>query len=110
MGNIQNIKEEEQDERFAGLSNAEIVFMYYRLKSYMHVLDTNLDKNVVSKQVNTPLGIATAIKEVKPEFVTQFKKTDYYKTACSLMEKLKPVVSVIEECDDSVKQLLKELK
>lgn len=99
-----------EENRFAGLNNAEIIFMYYRLKNYKTILDKNLDKNVVSKQIETPLGIATAIKEVKPEYVTKFKETEYYKTACDIIEKLTPVVNIIEQCDDSVTKLLEQFK
>lgn len=101
---------EQIEEKYAGLDNAEIIFMYYRLKNYLDTLNKNLDKNVISKQVETPLGIATAIKEVKPEYVQKFKETDYYKTACNIIEKLTPVVSIIEECDDTVIKVLKEFK
>jgi hypothetical protein len=103
-------KNASEENRFAGLNNAEIIFMYYRLKNYKTVLDKNLDKNMVSKQVETPLGIATAIKEVKPEYVAKFKETEYYKTACDIIEKLTPVVSIIEQCDDSVAKLLEQFK
>jgi hypothetical protein len=102
--------EEQTEERFAGLTNAEITFMYYRLKNYLDTLNKNLDKNMISKQVETPLGIATAIKEVKPEYVQKFKQTEYYKTACNIIEKLNPVVSIIEQCDDSVIKVLEEFK
>jgi hypothetical protein len=103
-------KKVSEENRFAGLNNAEIIFMYYRLKNYKTVLDKNLDKNVVSKQVETPLGIATAIKEVKPEYVAKFKETEYYKTACDIIDKLTPVVNIIEQCDDSVTKLLEQFK
>jgi hypothetical protein len=103
-------KKVSEENRFAGLNNAEIIFMYYRLKNYKTVLDKNLDKNVVSKQVETPLGIATAIKEVKPEYVAKFKETEYYKTACDIIDKLTPVVNIIEQCDDSVAKLLEQFK
>jgi hypothetical protein len=102
--------EKEQEERFAGLSNAEITFMYYRLKNYLDTLNKNLDKNMISKQIETPLGVATAIKEVKPEYVQKFKETEYYKTCCNIIDKLTPVVSIIEQCDDSVIKLLEEFK
>jgi hypothetical protein len=107
MAKTNNSKEED---RFAGLNNAEIIFMYYRLLNYKTVLDKNLDKNVVTKQVDTPMGVATSLKEVKPEFVTKFKQTEYYKTAADIIDKLTPIVKVIEECDDSVKTLLKDFK
>jgi hypothetical protein len=99
-----------EEDKYAGLNNSEIIFMYYRLKNYMTVLDKNLDKNVVTKQVETPLGIATAMKEVKTEDVLKFKETTYYKTACDIIEKLTPVVCIIEECDDTVISLLNEFK
>ena len=102
--------EEKTEERFAGLSNTEITFMYYRLKNYLDTLNKNLDKNMISKQIETPLGVATAIKEVKPEYVQKFKETEYYKTACNIIEKLNPVVSIIEQCDDSVIKVLEQFK
>ncbi len=106
----QQVEEQTTEERFAGLSNVEITFMYYRLKNYLDTLNKNLDKNLISKQIETPMGIATAIKEVKPEYVEKFKATEYYKTACDIIEKLNPVVSIIEQCDDTVISLLDQLK
>ena len=102
--------EEQVEEKYAGLTNAEITFMYYRLKNYLDTLNKNLDKNIISKQIETPLGIATAIKEVKPEYVQKFKETEYYKTACDIIEKLNPVVSIIEQCDDNVIKVLEQFK
>ena len=106
----QEVETKEEQDRFAGLTNAEITFMYYRLKNYLDTLNKNLDKNMISKQIETPLGVATAIKEVKPEYVQKFKETEYYKTACNIIDKLTPVVSIIEQCDDSVAKLLKQFK
>lgn len=100
----------EKEERFAGLNNAEIVYMYYRLKNYKTVLDKNLEKNAITKQVETSLGIVTSIHQVKPKHVEKFKQTEYYKIASEILDKLTPVVAIIEQCDDSVKKLLKELK
>lgn len=102
--------ETKTEDKYAGLNNVEIVFMYYRLKNYLTVLDKNLDKNIISKQVETPMGIATAIKEVKPAYVKKFRETEYYKTACNIVEKLKPVVEIIEQCDDTVISLIEEFK
>jgi len=101
---------QEVEEKYAGLSNTEIIFMYYRLKNYLDVLNKNLDKNIVMKQVETPMGIANAIKQVKPEYVVKFKETEYYKTACDIVEKLKPTVSIIEQCDDAVIKILDQFK
>ena len=99
-----------EDNKFAGLSNAEIVFIYYRLQKYMSNLNINLDKNVMTKIVETPMGMATAMVAVSDENVKKFKESFYYKTAIDTLEKLTPLVKVIEECDDSIKNVLEELK
>lgn len=95
--------------KYAGLDNKEILLIYYRMNNYLEVLEKNLSKNVVTKQIETPLGIATAIKEVPKEHVEQFKKTEYYKTLCEVVEKLKPIAEIISECDE-YKELVETFK
>jgi hypothetical protein len=102
-------KEKQSAEKYAGLDNKEIILVYYRLENYLKVLNKNLDMNVVTKQVETPMGIATAMKEVPKEHVEMFKQTDYYQTLCNVIEKLKPIVEIITDCDDSVKKLKETL-
>lgn len=99
-----------QNDRFAGLSNAEIVFVYHKLNSYLETLNKNLEKNVVTKTVETPMGIATAMRQVSSKHVDKFKATLYYKTACEVVEKLKPIATIIEECDSSIADSIEELK
>ena len=70
---------------------------------------SDLEKNVVTKQVSTPMGIATAIKEVPKEHVEIFKQTEYYKTLCNIVEKLQPIAEIISECDE-YKDLSKTFK
>jgi hypothetical protein len=96
-------------EKYAGLDNKEILLVYYRLENYLNTLNKNLEKNVVTKQVSTPLGIATAIKEVPKEHVEIFKQTEYYKTLCNIVEKLQPIAEIISECDE-YKDLSKTFK
>ena len=97
-------------EKYAGLTNQELLLVYYRLESYLKTMNKNLDKNVITKQVETPMGIATAMKEVKPEHVEMFKETTFYNTLCDIVVKLKPIAELIEECDDSLKNLISEFK
>jgi CRISPR/Cas system-associated protein Cas7 (RAMP superfamily) len=100
----------EAAEKYAGLDNKEILLVYYRLENYLKVLNKNLEMNVVTKQVETPMGIATAMKEVPKEHVEKFKETEYYITLCEVVNKLKPVVDIITECDDSIKKLVETFK
>jgi hypothetical protein len=102
--------ETKKEDRFSGLSNEELVLIYYRLDNFLNTMNANLEKNVVTKQVKTPLGIATAMKEVPKEHVEKFKQSLYYTTLCNAVHKLKPVVEVIVECDDVVIKNLEQLK
>jgi hypothetical protein len=97
-------------DKYAGLDNKELVLVYYRLDNYLTTLNKNLDKNVAMKQVETPMGIANAIKEVPKEHVEKFKTTEYYITLCEVVNKLKPIVDIIIECDDSIKKLAETFK
>ncbi len=103
-------QESEAAEKYAGLDNKEILLVYYRLDNYLRVLNKNLEMNVVTKQVETPMGIATAMKEVPKEHVEKFKQTEYYQTLCDVVNKLKPIVEIITECDDSIKKLAETFK
>ena len=97
-------------EKYAGLTNQELLLVYYRLDNYLKTLNKNLDKNVITKQVETPMGVATAMKQIKPEHVEMFKETTFYNTLCEVVVKLKPIAELIEECDDSLKNLISEFK
>jgi hypothetical protein len=99
-----------EEEKYAGLTNQELILVYYRLENYLNVMNKNLDKNVITKQVDTPMGVATAMREVKPEHVEMFKETTFYSTLCGVVTKLKPIAELIEECDDSLKKLIEEFK
>jgi len=93
-----------------GLTNEELLLIFYRFESYLTTLNNNLDNNRTTKVVNTPLGNATAIVNVPQEHVDKFKKTQYYTLVNSVVDKLKPIVELIEECDPSMKELAKEIK
>jgi len=107
---MSNTEQNTEESRFSDLSNLELVYIYYRLKKYVEVLDKNLEKNVTTRTVDTPMGIATAMKHVSPKHVDKFKKTVYYQTAHAVIEKLGPTVKVIEECDNEVIKVLEQFK
>lgn len=93
-----------------GLSNEELLLIFYRFDKYLSTLNNNLDNNRVTKVMNTPYGDATAVVSVPKEQVEKFKKTQYYTLVNSVVDKLKPIVELIEECDPSMKELAKEIK
>jgi hypothetical protein len=96
--------------KYGGLSNSELMLVYYRFKNYVDNLEEGLSKNQVSKSVNTPMGRATAIVQVSDEHIAKFKSTEYYKLSKAIVAKLGPIVELLQECDDSFKQLSDELR
>jgi len=106
----QEEKKVEDNSFYNGLSNDEIVMVYYKFKSYLDNMNSNLDKNMVTKQIDTPMGQGFMVKEVPKEHVQMFKDSRFYKTLTSIVEKLEPVVDLIENCDKDMKNLTKHLK
>lgn len=98
------------ENQFAGLSNAEIVLIYYRLKHYVNMIDTNLEKGYATKTINSPIGISTSLKSVSKEKIKFFKESLYYKTMKDSLEKLEKVSTLIEECDKDVISIIQQLK
>lgn len=96
--------------KYGGLTNSEIMLVYYRFKKYIDKLDENLSKNQITKTVNTPMGEGMAVIQVSEEAVVKFKATEYYILAKSVVAKLGPIVELLESCDDTFKQLSNELR
>lgn len=106
------VKTEETAEsiKYGGLSNSEIMIIYYRFKKYIDDLEEGLSKNQISKVVNTPMGKGTAIMQVSDDHIQKFKSTEYYKLSKAVVAKLGPIVELLQECDDNFKQLADELR
>lgn len=104
------VKETAESIKYGGLSNSEIMVVYYRFKKYIDDLEEGLSKNQISKSVNTPMGKGTAIIQVSDEHIQRFKSSEYYKLSKNVIAKLEPIVELIQECDDSFKQLANELR
>lgn len=101
---------ENNNASFKGLSNEELIMVYYRFNKYLTDLNKNLEKNLISKNVETPFGNGIAMISVPEEHVDQFKQSQYYELINSIVTKLKPIVELIEECDDAMKELAQEVK
>lgn len=92
------------------VSNAELLMIYLKFKKYNDNLDKNLSKNLISKEVDTPLGKGIAYIDVPADHVEQFKQTEYYKLSHTIVEKLSPLVELLLDCDESLKKLADELR
>lgn len=101
---------ENESTAYKGLTNQELIMIYYRFSKYLTGLNTNLDKNIMSKNVETPFGSGIAMIPVPPEHVTEFKQSQYYELLNSIVAKLKPIVDLIEECDPAMKELAETIK
>lgn len=101
---------ENSNASFKGLTNEELIMVYYRFEKYLTGLNKNLDKNMISKNVDTPFGNGIAMISVPEEHVQQFKESQYYELINSIVAKLKPIVELIEECDTAMKELAQEVK
>lgn len=96
--------------KYGGLTNAELLLVYFRFKKYLENLDSNLNQQQISKPIDTPIGKGVVIQKVPAEHVERFKKTEYYKLTRLVVEKLEPIAEVIMECDDSLQSLANELR
>lgn len=102
--------EETSAVKYGGLDNKEIMLVYYKLKSQTEKLNKNLDAKRIAKSVDTPFGEGVAFIEVPQKHIDMFKETEYYKLLHSVIEKLEPIVQLLEECDSSLKTLADELR
>lgn len=100
----------EESAKYAGLDNKELMLVYYKLKSQTDKLEQNLSKKRIAKPIDTPYGEGIAYIEVPQKHIDMFRETTYYKLLCSVLEKLEPIVSLLEECDGSLKELANELR
>lgn len=95
---------------YNGLNNDEIIMVFYKFKTYLDTLNSNLDKNMVTKPINTPMGTGFMAKEVPSEHIQMFKETRFYETLTNIVTKLEPVAKLIEDCDENIAELTKHLK
>jgi hypothetical protein len=98
------------NDSYKGLDNKEILVIYYKMSSFLNELNLNLDKQRVQKVVDTPMGKGVAYISISEDKVQQFKDAEQYKSLVSLVDKLKPIAELIEDCDDSCKLFANQLQ
>jgi hypothetical protein len=96
--------------KYAGLENKELVFIFYKMREFVTNLDENLSQKKLRKEVETPVGKGVAFISVSDEQVEKFKSSEHYQVMHRVLSKLEPIVEVIEECDESSKEFANDLR
>jgi hypothetical protein len=97
---------------FKDLNNSEISLVYYQFRDHLQRLNSELDLKLRSERIDihiedfkvTPLVLIT----ISDEEVAAIRSSHYYQTIVSIVEKLKPIVELIEEAEPHIKTELDE--
>jgi|688.fasta_scaffold00087_9 hypothetical protein len=95
-------------EKFAGLDNVEISMIYYRFSQVLKKIDKNIEQGIITKTVNLP-GSGARIEAPLPlndRMKNDLTDSMFYKTVQSIVNKLEPIVEIIEDYDSSIKEKL----
>lgn len=83
------------------LSNEEILVVYYRFSKYLTEMDKSLEKNMIIKKVEGPGGmIVNGIRMIDEQEKESFMNSKFYLTTKKIVEKLQPVVVLIEDVEE----------
>lgn len=94
------------------LDNKEISCVYYQFESYLNELDTNLNSGIQTEKITIDIGVAAiqpfVVHRISEEEVAAIRSSHFYLTVKSIVNKLKPVVELIEEAEPNIKVQLDE--
>jgi|APGre2960657404_1045060.scaffolds.fasta_scaffold576203_1 predicted DsbA family dithiol-disulfide isomerase len=94
------------------LDNNEISCVYYRFSDYIKELDEKLDDGYrTEKWTINEAGLTIVpyvVIRITEEEVAAIKGSHYYLTVKSIVDKLRPVVEMIEEAEPDIKIKLDE--
>ncbi len=94
------------------LDNTEISCVYYQFKSYLDDLDNNLNAGIRSEKITIDIGVTEiqpiVLIKMTSEEVAAVKGSHFYRTVRSIVDKLQPVVELIEEAEPDIKTKLDE--
>lgn len=92
---------------FRGLSNEELLIIFSSINDYYETLNDNLKQGVVHKTVATSHGPEIEVINIQPEDIESITSSDYYMTIRSIVNKLEPIVEIINEVQPSLSKKLK---
>jgi hypothetical protein len=91
------------------LDNTEISLVYYQFKDYLQEIDNNLEKGYTTKKldIDTPDGISVqpfVVVKISQVQANALRQSLNYTIARSIVDKLRPVVEMIEEAEPNIKK------
>jgi hypothetical protein len=95
------------------LDNTEISLVYYQFKAYLETMDETLNKGYHTKKldINLEEGLSVqphVVMKISDAEVEMIRDSYYYKSVCSIVEKLRPIIELIEEAEPDIKIKLDE--
>jgi hypothetical protein len=95
---------------FKVFTNEELLLIFYRFNKYVSDIEKNLERNIVVKKVDAPMGIANAVSMISDKEKEEFLNSDYFLKIKALVSKLKPITELIEECSEDLRQFATNIK
>lgn len=94
------------------LDNTEISCVYYQFKTYLDDIDNNLNAGIRTEKITLDIDVAeiqpVILVKISSEEVAAIRSSHFYKTVKSIVDKLQPVVELIEEAEPEIKTKLDE--
>jgi hypothetical protein len=98
------------------LNNSEISLVFYQFNKHFTEMNEQLSKNMIAEKVRIDMGengppitpIIVAVEKVDNDEVAAIRSSHYYQTIKSLVDKLSPIVEMIEEAEPHIKESLDE--
>jgi hypothetical protein len=98
------------------LNSKEISLIFYQFNKHLNEMNEQLEKNMIGEKVKIDMGengppitpIIIAVEKVDNDEVAAIRSSHYYQTIKSLVDKLSPVVEMIEEAEPNIKTDLDE--
>jgi hypothetical protein len=95
------------------LDNADLLLIYYTLLQNKINIDKAMENNLVPLEIVTNekgLKERYKYKKVDSDFIKQIKEGVKYTTLKQTIEKLQPIIQIIEECGNEYLELSKKLQ
>lgn len=98
------------------LNSKEISLVFYQFNKHFTEMNEQLEKNMIAEKVKIDMGengppitpIIVAVEKVNNDEVAAIRSSHYYQTIKSLLDKLSPIVEMIEEAEPNIKKDLDE--
>lgn len=79
------------------LTNEEILLIFYRFSGFIEKTESAFENKKIASPIDTPYGQGSIFKIISDEDISKLKCSDNYVLSKALVEKLKPIIEVIEE-------------